>query len=398
MTHLLLVGAWPELAAQLVGLPARVTLLQLDDMPGGSDLTPYARCAHRFAAAPWSDRERILEVAEGIQSVDPVDVVAGYGEFALAAVQAIARRLGIRSVPDPATGGGQDKAGQRVLLAQGGCRPVRNRICPDPAAARQFGTQYGYPIIVKPVAGNGSLGVFAVAGPEDVERGWRWAADAGLGRVLAEELLTGREYSVELRSVDAAHDVMMVTEKLNSGPPHFVETGHIMPARLAAAELRAVSTEAVRALRAIGHTDGPTHVELILTSDGPAVVEVNRRLGGDRLWELLQLSTGRNVLRQTLLDAVGEPDGDHPAGGTGAACIRFLHGDAAMFAAGLPEPPTAEMVVPPGVVRFRWEPTTYHRRLGYVLSRGATAEEAEAAAAVVCASFPQVAPAGTVAH
>lgn len=395
MTHLLLVGAWPELAAQLVGLPARVTLLQLDEMPGGSDLTPYARWAHRFTAAPWSDGERILDVADGVHRTDPVDVVAGYGEFALAAVRAIAGRLGTRSVPGPAAAGGLDKAEQRALLAQGGCRPVRNQICPDPAAARQFGARYGYPIILKPVAGNGSLGVFAVTAPEDVERGWRWAADAGLGFVLAEELLTGREYSVEVRSVDSVHEVTMVTEKLNSGPPHFVETGHVMPARLEPAELRAVSAEAVRALRAIGHTDGPTHVEVMLTPDGPAVVEVNRRLGGDRLWELLQLSTGRNVLRQTLLDAVGAPD-DEQTGGTGAACIRFVHGDEAMFAAGLPERPPIEVDVPPEVVRFRWEPTTYHRRLGYVLSRGATAEEAEKAAAAACASFPHVPPAGTV--
>lgn len=396
MTHLLLVGAWPELAAELVGLPARVTLLQLDGMPGGADLAPYSRWAYRFAVAPWADAEQILKVAEGIQLTDPVEVVAGYGEFALAAVASIADRLGIRQVPDSATGA-PDKAGQRTLLAAGGCRAVRHRVCATPADAGQFAADQGYPIILKPVTGNGSLGVFAVTHPDELDRGYRWASSAGLGAVLAEELLSGPEYSVELRSVASRHEVIMVTEKLNSGPPHFVETGHLMPARLEPAARQAIGHEAVLALEAIGHVDGPTHVELILTPSGPAVVEINRRLGGDRLWELLHLSTGRNVLRQTLLDAIGVSPTD-PPNVTGAACIRFLHGDESQFASGLPARPEVEPEAVAGLVRFRWEPTTYHRRLGYVLSVGRTADEALASTEAACAVIPDVPPSGMVTH
>ncbi|TCO40505.1 biotin carboxylase [Kribbella antiqua] len=389
MNHLLLVGAWPELASRLVGLPGRVTLLQLDGMPGGSDLTPYARWAADLIHAPWDQPAKVVKLAAELHARDPLDVVAGYGEFTLSAVTAIAQHCGIRSVPGPADQR-PGKAAQRAMLAAGGCMPVRCLVCDGPDDVRRFAA--GRPVILKPDLGNGSLGVFAVTDACRIDEGWRWVRAAGLGAVLAEEMLAGPEFSVETRSVEGRHEVLMVTEKFTSGPPHFVEVGHVMPARTAAGP--SLEDEAVRALIALGHADGPAHVELILTEAGPAVVEVNRRLGGDRIWELLQLSTGIDVLRLVLLDALGKPpvvDRSVDA----AAAIRFVHGDAAMFADGPPVQPTSVAAVP-GLVRFRWEPTTYHRRLGHVLTHAADPSRAVHAAEQACASFPDRPPAGTV--
>ncbi|MFF0268370.1 acetyl-CoA carboxylase biotin carboxylase subunit family protein [Kribbella sp. NPDC004536] len=390
MTHLLLVGAWPELAARLVGLPGRVTLLQLDGMPGGYDLAPYQRWAAGLRVARWDQPAEILETAAAVHRRDPLDVVAGYGEFALPAVAAISAQLGIRSVPGPADQR-PGKSAQRELLAAGGCRPVRHRLCSDPAEVRAFAATG--PIVLKPDLGNGSLGVFAVDRAEQAEEGWRWVHAAGLGAVLAEERLSGPEFSVETRSVAGRHEALMVTEKFTSGPPHFVEVGHLMPARGDVDELR---TEALRALTALGHVDGPAHVELMLTDDGPKVVEVNRRLGGDRIWELLQLSTGVDVLRQVLLDAL-DPSTD-PVGraARAAAAIRFVHGDRELFADGLPAQPPDPIDALDGLIRWRWEPTTYHRRLGYVLTYGADPTEAAGIAEQVCKALPSHPPAGTV--
>jgi biotin carboxylase len=391
MTHLLLVGAWPELAARLVGLPGRVTLLQLDGMPGGYNLTPYGRWANDLRAARWDQPAEVLEVAAALHQRDPLDVVAGYGEFALTAVAAISAYLGIRSVPGPADQR-PGKSAQRALLAAGGCRPVRHRLCSDPDEVRTFAEKG--PTVLKPDLGNGSLGVFAVDTAEQAEEGWRWVRSAGLGAVLAEERLSGPEFSVETRSVSGRHEALMVTEKFTSGPPHFVEVGHLVPARADVDDLR---SEAIRALTALGHLDGPAHVEVMLTEDGPKIVEVNRRLGGDRIWELLQLSTGVDVLRQVLLDAL-DPRTD-PIGrpAHAAAAIRFIHGDQALFADGVHAQPPDAVDALDGLIRWRWEPTTYHRRLGYVMTYAGDASEAMGVAEQVCKALPNHPPAGTVA-
>jgi len=63
--------------------------------------------------------------------------------------------------------------------------------------------------------------------------------------------------------------------------PYFEEVGHIVDAAdplLADPGLAAVLAAAHRAL---GFTDGITHAEFKLTGDGPVVIEVNARLGGD---------------------------------------------------------------------------------------------------------------------
>ncbi|QNE17464.1 ATP-grasp domain-containing protein [Kribbella qitaiheensis] len=390
MTHLLLVGAWPELAARLVGLPGRVTLLQLEGMPGGSDLTAYGRWAADLVTARWDQPAEILDIAAGLNRRDPLDVVAGYGEFALPAVAAISAQLGIRSVPGPVDQR-PGKSVQRTLFAAGGCRPVRHLLCSRPDEVRAF-VEAG-PAVLKPDLGNGSLGVFAVDRTDQMEQGWRWVRGAGLGAVLAEERLSGPEFSVETRSVSGLHEALMVTEKFTSGPPHFVEIGHVMPARTDVDELK---DEAVRALSALGHTDGPAHVELIRTDDGPKIVEVNRRLGGDRIWELLQLSTGIDVLRQVLLDALDPKPAAVGGDATAAAAIRFVHGSEAMFANGLPARPAEPIEAVEGLIRWRWEPTTYHRRLGYVLTYGADPTDAVGIAEQVCKAFPGYSPAGTV--
>jgi hypothetical protein len=390
MTHLLLVGAWPELAARLVGLPGRVTLLQLDGMPGGYDLTPYGGWAAGLCSAGWDQPDEVLQVAVDVHARDRLDVVAGFGEFALPAVAAISARLGIRSIPGPADQR-PGKAAQRALLAAGGCRPVRYRLCSRFADLVEFAT---VPVVVKPDLGNGSLGVYAADTADQLDAAWRWAKAADLGPVLAEERLSGPEFSVETRSVGGRHEALMVTEKFTSGPPHFVEVGHVMPARTA---VEGLVQEAIRGLSALGHRDGPAHVELIVSGGRPTIVEVNRRLGGDRIWELLQLTTGIDVLRQVLLDTLDPAPEPVERKALGAAAIRYVHGDEAMFAHGLPQPPEE---VPPvdGLIRWHWEPTTYHRRLAYLLTYGPDPSTAVDIADRVAGSFPDCPPAGTVEH
>lgn len=381
--HLLVLGAWPELANQLVGLPARVSLLQA---PGAADAREAA-WAHRYVEVDYTDLGQGMRAAAEIHAEDPVDLVIGLREASLAVVGEIARKLGVPSMPGPVESLGADKAEVRRLLNGGGCHPVPYRVCRWPDELTEFVSEHGFPAIVKPANGFASFGVHTVTGPDDVGTAWAHASDVGFGAVLAEKLLTGQEYSVETLSVDGGHEVVAVTEKLTTGAPHFVETGHIVPARLDTPALAAVGEEAVRALTAIGHRLGPCHVEIIRTGDGPAVIEINRRLGGDRIWELVQLATGRDMAREALLHAAGvtfEPAKVPP----NAAVIRYLYSTVdARCVTTLPHNAAAGV---PGLVRVEFSVAAGARvrpvlsskgRLGYVLVHGVDSERAVQAAA-----------------
>ncbi|MFI1654249.1 ATP-grasp domain-containing protein [Streptomyces sp. NPDC020472] len=379
--HLLLVGAWPELANCVMGLPARVTLMQT---PG----TPDSPWPERRTTVDYTDTAEALRRAAELHAADPFDAVAGFRELSLPAVAVIAEGLGIPCVPGPTTSLGHDKAAVRDLLAAGGCRTVRHRVCADPGELAGFVREVGLPVVVKPASGAGSAGVHALKEPGDLAAAWAHTEAAGQGALLAEEMLSGREFSVEVRSVAGVHEVVAVTEKHTTGAPHFVETGHVVPARLTAAERAAVADEAALALTSVGHLDGPSHVEVMLTADGPAVIEINRRLGGDRIWELVQLATGRDLMRESLLDATGAASTPAPHAAR-AAAIRFVRAPRETTAPEVPTDldPGAET---PGLVRLRLSlpaPGTpvrpmrsSHDRLGYLICVADTPEEADAAA------------------
>jgi biotin carboxylase len=158
MVHMLLVGAWPELANQLVALPARVSLLQ---QPKSVDARER-EWAHRYVEVEYGNVDAAVAVAERINREDPIDVVVGFREFALAAVAAIARALDLPCVPGPVETLGQNKAQVRELLRGSAARAVRHRLCATVGDVAEYAKEIGFPLIIKPVTGAGSVGVHAV--------------------------------------------------------------------------------------------------------------------------------------------------------------------------------------------------------------------------------------------
>ncbi|MBF4622772.1 ATP-grasp domain-containing protein [Clavibacter sp. VKM Ac-2872] len=149
----------------------------------------------------------------------------------------------------------------------------------------------GYPLVVKPVASEASMGVSVVETPSELMDAVRVASALSTTGVLLEERLIGPEFSVETLSVDGVHHVLGVTEKFtfDASP---VECGHVLPARIADEDQMALASAAVQVLDAIGLQQGAGHTEFILTDEGPRLVESHDRMGGDRIALLVELATG----------------------------------------------------------------------------------------------------------
>jgi biotin carboxylase len=380
--HMLLIGAWPELAERLVGLPSRVTLLQRPELASARE----AAWAHRYVKVDYHDLEAAVEVVARIHKEDPVDVVACFRELGLPTLDAVAKRVGLPAVSGPAESLGKHKAEVRGLLNDGGCLPVRHRVCKSRDDLARFAADVGYPVIVKPSVGYVMGGAYAVDHAGAVAQAWQHVTDATDEEIVAEQLLVGPEFSVETRSVNGAHEVVMITEKQTTGPPYFIEIGHVVPARIPVAVAELVGAEAVRALVAAGHRTGPSHVEVILTDAGAGVVEINRRLAGGRIWELIQLATGRDMMLESLTDAAGATPSVASGPARGAA-IMFLYSDEArQIADELPVDAANEV---PELVRTKITATAGSpahplvapgARLGYVMTVAGTGDDAANAA------------------
>lgn len=169
----------------------------------------------------------------------------------------------------------------------------------------------GLPVIIKPTMGSGSVGVRLCQSAEEAnshankllnqtvnERGVPQSAE-----VLVEELASGPEYSVEVFN----SSVIGLCAKHLSAQPFFVETGHDFPAALGEVTLGEISRLALRAVRACGLVWGPAHVEIRNTHRGPVIIEVNPRLAGGFIPELIRLATGVDLIQATLELSAGLP-------------------------------------------------------------------------------------------
>lgn len=169
-------------------------------------------------------------------------------------------------------------------------------------------------VIVKPVDNSGSRGVFLIEDvgmAETIAYAYKYAKRSSRGGdLIVEEYMDGPEVSVETLTVEGEVHVIAITDKMTTGAPRFVEMGHSQPSQLPLAIKKQIMEAAIQAVKAIGIQNGPSHTEIIVTSEGPKIVELGARLGGDNITtHLVPLSTGVDMVKCCIELALGQqPD------------------------------------------------------------------------------------------
>lgn len=188
---------------------------------------------------------------------------------------------------------------------------------------------FAYPIIVKPSDRSGSRGVTKLT----TQNGLREAIDSALkvsfsNTALVEEFAEGDEYSVEFVSWRGEHRALAITEKFTTGAPHFIETGHLEPARINPDLAAHVFMIVSHALSSLGIEYGASHSEVKIDSSGNIkLIEVGARMGGDFIGsDLVQLSTGYDFVKAVVQVALGEEPAIPPHTGSPKrhAGVRFV--------------------------------------------------------------------------
>ncbi|MEV7502444.1 pyridoxal-phosphate dependent enzyme [Streptomyces sp. NPDC093018] len=196
--------------------------------------------------------------------------------------------------------------------------------------------------------------------------------------VLVEEFVQGDEYSVETFTHDGVTTCVGVTAKSVTAGPYFVETGHVFPAPLPAGAASELAETVITALGAVGWRSGAVHTEVKLTASGPRVLEINPRLAGGMIPELIRQAIGSDLLEQQLRAATGLPV-DLTATRHGHAVIRFLLPDRAGVLSGVegveaasatPGVTKVAVTVRPGTAVKRAE--NAYGRIGYIIAAGDT--------------------------
>lgn len=254
------------------------------DLVVASEQPPPFDMGDRYLRIDCSDAVAAAErIARHGETVAIDGVVAADDQGVMVAAHASAM-LGLGGNDPAAAAATRDKLAMRRLLQaaeidQPLFAPLDTGDIPEAVAAA-----IGFPLVMKPLDRSASQGVIRVDRPQDLATtASRIRRVVGEGAtLLIESFVDGVEVAIEGMVTEGDLTVLAVFDKPDTpAGPYFPETLFVTPSRLpdeAVAEAERVAGAAVRGL---GLTHGPVHVELKVEGTRPRVIEVAARsIGG----------------------------------------------------------------------------------------------------------------------
>ena len=211
------------------------------------------------------------------------------GEAGVDVADALSEYLGLRSNGTEIENR-RDKYVQQELIRQAGLRAVRQAGSANFSDVENFLTTEAYPVVLKPTESAGSDGVKLCYNFDDAKAHFEKLMNSQLVNggdcpsVLCQEFLKGDEYVVDHVSRDGVHKTVMiwVYDKRKANGGDFVYFG-MKPVDPSTDVAKILINYTRRTLDCLGIQHGPTHSEIMMTSEGPCLVEVNCRAHGGKI-------------------------------------------------------------------------------------------------------------------
>ena len=319
MKKLLIIGA------SVLQVPAIKRAKELGFYVGVIDYNPNAigiPLADEYFNVSTIDIEGVSKVAT---QFCPDGILTLATDMPMRAIAVACERLGLSGISYDTAIKSTDKGEMIKAFQECGVEHPWYFILSNPVEVDSILDKISFPCISKPTDNSGSRGVMLIHNEKELRDALVYSSQNGRsGGVIVEEYLEGSEVSVEIITIEGIPHVLNVTDKLTTGAPHFVEMGHSQPSRIEEDNLIKIRDLACRAVKAVGIQNGPAHVEIMLTKEGPKMIELGARMGGDCITtHLVPLSTGIDMIEATIRLACGEKPNIQKKYDKGSA-IRYL--------------------------------------------------------------------------
>ncbi|MFJ2742616.1 ATP-grasp domain-containing protein [Streptomyces sp. NPDC087440] len=288
----------------------------------------------RVVLADTSSIEETLAAVRDLaaQEDEPFSAVVTFAEAPVPSAARVAAEFGLVSISEQTARLARDKWVMREAFAAHDVPQPRYGIAHTLDEALAVARDTGFPLVMKPVLGTGSMFVRSVENEAELTehfeffRTGAWdrftydplhtaAHQEYAGGLLLEEFVGGAEICVESLVHDGTTRSLAIHDKPLPTGPTFEEVYACTPTRLPAATVRAVEEATVAVHRALGITTGATHVEFRLRGESePVVLEAAARMGGGPIYRSVLLSTGVDMVEAVLDLARGRAPRIEPAG------------------------------------------------------------------------------------
>ena len=351
-----------------------------------------------FLTLDFRDPEDCAMRAAQFARTYPVDAVVGVDEDTAVAAAVISRALGLPHNPVHATIAARHKATMRRLLAEAAVPSPGHRVFDRDADPAEAALRVRFPCVLKPTFLAASRGVIRANGPEEFVAAWarirRLLGDpevaskggAAAREILVEDFVPGSEVAVEGLLREGNLKVLALFDKPDPlDGPYFEETIYVTPSRLSGRLQDRIAQVASHGARALGLRDGPVHAELRLNESGPWLIEMAARSIGGLCSRTLRFGTGLSleelILRHALQIEMPVPERERRA--AGVMMIPIPRAGALEEVRGVTEARAVadieEVTISAHIGQTLVPPPEASRYPGFIFSRAATPERAEAA-------------------
>jgi len=229
------------------------------------------------------DKERILNFAKK-HSIDGVTTICL--ESSMHTFAYLVEELGLTGENLETIENVTNKFNMRKIFKKAGlATPEFQFVMPELLRDSEF-PGFDGPWVVKPVDSAGSRGVIFVDAQEKITTAYHNAlAFSGIGKVMIEQYIPGKEISVEGFVINGELIVELLSDKHRSSLPYLFDTDIYYPSRYSPE----IQKEAIRqtriAIKALGIKNGPVHEELMVTPDENIfIVEIAGRGPGSKIY------------------------------------------------------------------------------------------------------------------
>ncbi|MCX7193569.1 MAG: ATP-grasp domain-containing protein [Proteobacteria bacterium] len=251
------------------------------------------------------DYDAFETAALAIHEKTPFDAILCLIDIRMIEAARLAARLGLKFLNCKTAKLVRDKYSVRERLAQHAIRQPRFALATTNAELKTAVETIAFPVLIKPSDGYGSQNILtftseaefaALAAP--FANYLPLKTDYGLGvhandRLVVEEFIRGEVIGCETITVDGKHIFLGINDKVFFPPPCFGIKGSCFPSgRFDTEQIR---DYVFQILDALNFNFGVAHTEIIITPEGPYLVEVNPRLIGAHIPRLLGFALERSI-------------------------------------------------------------------------------------------------------
>lgn len=259
---------------------------------------------HDLILADIRSVDSIIGAIESYPEKDRVDAIMPGCSYVGDIAAVVAEHFGKINVGIEAAKKGRYKNLARSAFDEAGIPNAKFATVTNFTEAKKAAEVMGYPLIVKPTNCDSSQNVMMIGNEKELVEAFHVLdefktsyLDFDVKRLfLIEEYIVGPEFSVEIFLSNGEPIFSSVTEKETTPPPYFAELMHVVPTSVHKDKVELLTKAGVKAMKAIGLANGPSHVEMRLSSRGPIIMEINPRPAGDRIAQDLMINAyGVNI-------------------------------------------------------------------------------------------------------